>query len=1145
MPTNYAGLLQSMRNEKSMGETIMDAVVKNVISDVFDDSIDPQILFDSNQSLKRNKNIADGESAAFNDIKEISNNIGDGISNINSANSKRLDPNSVDSDGNKNTYYGLKEITDEGKHVYYDEGKKESKVTNYGQLRTDTHRDGEKFIKDSYAPYEDGTINFRDNDGSDATHKSVNVKTLINTAIAGSLGDLGEKDIAWTTTNNFMNSRDNLSNLTAAKGATNYNPNQVKSLEGIIKNLEDNVSIAENHTTKVSTTGATATSAKAQELLELTKMINQYDSVQDEAGFQVSKVMNENPDLYTIENSKKELLNAPKAIQGLFGQDPVSMKDAASHVDRLVASGDYESASYIVNRMIPGFDPKDSHQNLLLANAETLDVSNKEQQITSAKESNQSSKSLNQIITIFNGKGIEQTEDGSWMQTVNKSDTMEGANPAFMAMALEIANTAKSTPSITTTSKGNFAEMYGESHKNMAKSLIKGSILGKNGSDNINDTGLTFSFHGSEEEVIIGTTAYVKNILDGVGENEKNLMVFDLNELSQEQLDEVVDYGLHQGSLDELLQGGANGGLQKLSLAKFGKSQGKEGNAYTAFGVVDDAANNHLEFSEARFYQRSLNVYKQNRESMAKSKYSDELSDNAWQSYDDSINKSETLENVSEKDNKTEDVAGSTGGYINFTELSDASTKEGSAYDKLIRQPFDSEVYSVDVVRELIEKHENSSVKETNQRAVGENTNGTKDYGNYQINSAFLFNYEEGATGADSSFAFNSNGDRDKVYDIIQKGLETAIPGFEDMPNADRAEAFMDLGRDDQWKYAGNAIYQNRGVEQWATRLAVTNDLTKQYPSNKILPKKEIGKITKPPAVKVDFGYPIEEIDNLDSRVDSYNSIMKNIDDISNLEGESGVLGERITKLHDLQNTGPLDKNSDFYKENNLKLDKIEESLEVFRLEEANTARGLYAEAKRLGIKVPWNVGDTYDAGYDIYNDLKNKGKDSKYYLSGNSKLNDLYLKLKNDITRTNDAIEPMRAMAQQARGMNITSGPSGYADGTLLSGTSRVSNGLPSKSFVDRGEFGADSTEGNRLIRKGFKKKKQSLIETLDTVLNESELGKTKRNEFAALNAEKARELGFIGKMSSSETMAATLAVIKDFNTNKQEESLLTLVQE
>jgi hypothetical protein len=272
---------------------------------------------------------------------------------------------------------------------------------------------------------------------------------------------------------------------------------------------------------------------------------------------------------------------------------------------------------------------------------------------------------------------------------------------------------------------------------------------------------------------------------------------------------------------------------------------------------------------------------------------------------------------------------------------------------------------------------------------------------------------------------------------------------------------------------------------------------------------------------------------------------MKNIDDIGNLEGESGVLGERITKLHDLQNTGPLDKNSDFYKENNLKLDKIEKNLDVFRLEEANTARGLYAEAKRLGIKVPWNVGDTYDAGYDIYNDLKNKGKDSKYYLSGNSKLNDLYLKLKNDITRTNDAIEPMRAMAQQARGMNITSGPSGYADGTLLSGTSRVSNGLPSKSFVDRGEFGADSTEGNRLIRQGFKKKKQSLIETLDTVLNESELGKRKRNDFAALNAEKARELGFIGKMSSSETMAATLAVIKEFNTNKQEESLLTLAQE
>ena len=702
MPTNYAGLLQSMRNEKSMGETIMDAVVKNVISDVFDDSIDPQILFDSNQSLKRNKNIADGESAAFNDIKEISNNIGDGISNINSDNSKRLDPNSVDSDGNKNTYYGLKEITDEGKHVYYDEGKKESKVTNYGQLRTDTHRDGEKFIKDSYAPYEDGTINFRDNDGSDATHKSVNVKTLINTAIAGSLGDLGEKDISWTTTNNFMNSRDNLSNLTASKGATNYNPNQVKSLEGIIKNLEDNVSIAENHTTQVSTTGATATSAKAQELLELTKMINQYDSVEDEAGFQVSKSMNDNPDLYTIENSKKELLNAPKAIQGLFGQDPVSMKDAASHVDRLVASGDYESASYIVNRMIPGFDPKDSHQNLLLANAETLDVSNKEQQITSAKESNQSSKSLNQIITIFNGKGIEQTEDGSWMQTVNKSDTMEGANPVFMAMALEILNTAKSTPSITTTSNGNFAEMYGESHKNMAKSLIKGSILGKNGSDNINDTGLTFSFHGSEEEVIIGTTAYVKNILDGKGENEKNLMVFDLNELSQEQLDEVVDYGLHQGSLDELLQGGAEGGLQKLSGAKFGKSsQGKEGNAYTAFGVVGDAANKHLEFSEARFYQRSLNVYKQNRESMAKSKYSHELMDNAWQSYDDSRNKSEIPENVSEKDNKTEDVAGSTGGYINFTELSDASTKEGSAYDKLIREPFDPKLYPVDDVRKI------------------------------------------------------------------------------------------------------------------------------------------------------------------------------------------------------------------------------------------------------------------------------------------------------------------------------------------------------------------------------------------------------------------------------------------------------------
>ncbi len=1113
--SNYANMLKGMNKERSLAETVMDTFVKEFVSDIFDDNIDPQVRFQQQLASSERNAMTTAESQQTKALSIAIDGYEDEMNNI---------FHKFEQD---KKYTNLKEYDKDGKAVKFQQGEEGFGQKNYGLMAFDIKKAQDKAIKNRFGMFQGnvaetdgdpllGNMMYKsvdaDGDIINKSHQSVAIATLANQAIKKSENMLAQTFQGRQHLYNLRNARQTYNSLKPEE----YSEKSLKSLDEIIRNMESTIEIANSEKKGSIDKGWGDLKNDIKDHRQVLSKVLEHDSDETTAGIQLKKVIKDNkvPLLFSeddIASEVHQLRMNNTDLNNVFGQTNVSMTDAAKAVDKMVRAKDYKGAMYIMDKMIPSSNTKQALAKAIQTNAEknhkdSVRAANKQVDILEE----QSETLLSKARVFLDGDNVTRMDDGGWWTspkpiTNAQGDPLNTASQSFSRSIANIVNLGTPMSKFSMTSDSRLHDSIGDKNSEIGREILRMAAVGQMGDADIGKTGwFKATLKDGGKEVVIGTQAYKNN------KENKGIQVVDINSLSKEQVHHIITTQLpnSNGDINTLLDANAmNNGLQNF---KFGSGQaagGSKGHAHTSFG----GENADLAYQEHKAYQEGINFYLDQHKAL-----------NSSLAFADK----EAEYNKQIKDLYNAPTVTGNGEFV----YKDLDTKTLSS-------PLDPDIASMDEVLAGIAAVESNADPDS----VNTNKDGTLDVSQYQVNSNWY--------RSDGKFAKRADGSDDPLYNKIQELGRKHHPNWDKMTDKQRDKAFQGDANNEFAKEVASSIYQTKGAYEWTT---VKNGRFQEYMDDKegfeyqdddntdeteADPKDPKNNQTTPPPK---LGQPgnnrfeeIEEVDLSDKAAPKFNQmnlqdqsreVLDIVDKISELEDSNSGLFSRVELLENLESID-IDKSYEGTSKNeSLRHKDLSEATEA----EHNLAREIYDMAEHLGMDVPWNMGDRYDVGYQIHRDLVNKGADSQYHNSG---LTDLVVKMEQAQEDTKKAIAPMFEFAQRSANIRNTR------------------ENLKESDFIDRGFGGKKGfREVDRVIANStLSEKDQSFMsgqERLDAdIVNlKMELSKTDpvkknhwyeegrnmRKTFAKLNQDYQREFGELESMTMGNTRESALAVLK-----------------
>ena len=1111
--SNYGNMLKQMSSERSLADTIMDAFVKEFVRDIFDDSIDPETRFQQQLASSERNAITTAESQQTKSL---------GIA----IDSYEGEMNKIFSDFEKDTkYVNLKEYDKDGNAVEFKEGEKGFGLKNYTLMMTDIEKAQKKAIKNRYGMFQGmqldektlgpdgkpmvGNVMYKsvDADGNivNKGHQSVAVATMANQAVKKSENMLAQSLTRKAQLYNLRGSRQTYNQMKPEE----YNQENLKTLDEIIRNMETNIEAAGEDGTRTISAEWSNLKNEVQNHRQTLSKILAHDDDEKKVGLQVKKVIKDQqiPMLFSKEDLESEVHKTRmnnSDLKNVFGQENVSMDDAAKAVDKMVKAKDYKGAMYILDKMIPSKDTKQAMFKMISANQTKMD----KEWVQSDNKQREDLETFGEVLIsksqhFLNQNTVTRTDDGGWFAAPKPVEDKEGVkftgDPSFSRGIANIVSLASPGAKFSTTSDARLHDEIGDKNTEIGKELIRMAAVGVMGSENISNTGwfeATLKKDGAK--VRIGTQAYKNN------PQNKGEQIVDINSLSADQVNWIINNQMpnSNGDINTLLNADAmDNGLQLFKFGSREASAGHKNSDITSFG----GTNADLAFQEHKAFQEGLNFYlEQNKALNGSLAYADKAF-----KYQEQV---KNLYNAPKVNSNGEFV---------YKDL-DAKT---------LSSPLDSSIASMDEVLAGIAAVESNADPDS----VNTNKDGTLDVSQYQVNSNWY--------RADGKFAKRADGSNDPLYMKIQELGRKHHPKWDTMTNEQRDKAFQGEANEQFAKEVASSIYQTKGAYEWTT---VKNGRFQEYMDDKegfeykkedntdeteVDPKNN----QTPPPVVQPGGNRFEKVEEVDlsasaapnfsglNLTDQSREVLNILDQLNELETGNEALFSRIELLNQLES---IDKNEDYEGTGAKSIRHL--ALEDATKVEHAIATKIYDMAKHLNMDVPWNLGDSYDAGYEIYRDLKTHGKDSKYHNSG---LTDLMVSMEQAQTETSKAIAPMMQFAN--RSANVKNSRMTLDEGDFID---RGMGGKKGFREVDRVIANQKLSEKDQAFMSG-KERLTADIENLKAELSHSdpvkrnhwyEEGRNMRKTFAKLNQDYQREFSELESMTMGNTRESALAVLK-----------------
>ena len=1161
MATNYGSMLKSLQSEKGMGEKIMDAISTEMVKGFFDDS-----MSDSDKLIRSNKeNEAKFRINAVDDktkrIADSTKNADREIDNIIFSIEKRKDPKS------KNSFTGLKEIKD-GEYIYHEKGTKEAGLVNYGLLQSEQMDSLNKYVKNSDAfKLSTGQNTFLNYDNEEKTTFDQSLADAGKTG-TNMLNSLVIEKMSRKEQFNQLASTKQVYNANLKGNETNYNPSVTKIITDTINNLESTYSInygeAKNDETAIQTKQFTK---RLESELAARKKIAPYDSDNNKPGIQLKKAIEKSniPFIFDknseSDNQFKERLSkiSNGEVRQVFGQPSITLKQAANSVDKLMETGEYELANYVLNKMVPGKDPKASMKTMIEAQIKE----NIEGSIKRNNEMKSVAKDLTKSLLTTGSSFIQKTptrgvpvEQGvfDFSPKEYQQSTIDGESDGKRLYIADenIAITASNITSYlsdfntTISTPNNNSSFHSSSEGSTTKTgreIIKMGMIGTHGSD--------WMMKGSKVQIGVTKTADGDEptyILIGAGEldaktqdENKGLRYKDIDDLSSEEVESILLHSIPtpNGNMSYTqFKAGGKGDTKTshsdlLDSYRFNPNQKMNGsestsNEYTAFA---DKYNNTLYGVEGRFYSEALSVYHKRKQLEKTSRRQDEKIINLQNRYQEV-----DRDTVERTDFGTPDYKKYTKQMM--TNLGKPGTTESS-------------LTSLDNILEGISQVESNG----DTTATNENTNGTKDYGEYQINENWF----------STNTSFNKEDDTFKKTETLAKAT---YPNWDDMDNDQRGAAFLGDANKEFSKEFAKIILESRGANEWSTgkqggRLAQylsgsSNAGTKEQSSiKKNTGKKEKGKEEKGKESFFDSNKAEPVLRGFEPGVGvnenqlrrQASEVLNVIDKLENLQKSDPDNFDRATKLKKL--TEMSFKDVDTYQDTSYKGDDISvpmdksilaQNLSIASSLEQNQARKVYEMAKNHNMKLPFNMGDTADAGYDIYREFENGNE-----IYQTPAMEDAIGVLKDLMAETSQEIEPLKSFARKQGGNQedrdfIDRGQGGGRDANTRGGTvfdfTTGAGGLKEEAYLEKNQpfltgkqrLSVDIANLSKAIADGDSYLGQYKNNKGTGFANQgSKSGLNLQKELYALTRKKELEETQLANMTMSQTKDAALAVLKE----------------
>tara|TARA_R100001463_G_scaffold43080_2_gene90026 strand:+ start:24625 stop:27501 length:2877 start_codon:yes stop_codon:yes gene_type:complete len=286
----------------------------------------------------------------------------------------------------------------------------------------------------------------------------------------------------------------------------------------------------------------------------------------------------------------------------------------------------------------------------------------------------------------------------------------------------------------------------------------------------------------------------------------------------------------------------------------------------------------------------------------------------------------------------------------------------------------------------------------------------------------------------------------------------------------------------------------------------------------------------------LDLGLEAQDEENLLTTGRELNTLLVAIDDLKDENPNLTKILESIDRLDGLDKDVLKDKG---YHDDGLTealgmtasigLDRLKKGYE----KEEKYAHQIFDAAKEMGMKVPWNVGNRADGGVDIYNDLLEKGEESKYY---NSQLMTMAQHMKGIRTENDEYALPIREYMKRRDTVNPQTMSGDYFRPKVLGGTYGKGFGLgavKSRMKEDRGVGNPNQALQEFMTGKDrLQSDKLALQNSLNRLLvDPKNNAKQIKQTFAKLNQEaEAKQRQFDWQVSDLKlTEDVALQVLKD----------------
>ena len=613
MASNYASILQGMRQQKSLGETIMSTVVSQLVQDVFDDSIDPQVRYDNTLQQQEDMSIARSEVAHAQEVKYASDDFSIAMRNTVAVNEEAIAQDYVNPKGEKATYYGAKGRDKDGNMEYFDADKKEAgyNITNFNLLTADNQKSVKALLSKSFDDLKTGEIEYRGSDGEMTKAVSDRSVNLANMAYKSNATLAQSASIGENLKYNLGKSKESVVNF-KTNDSINFSPESTQTLNDILGTFQTRISQAVENTEAQDVASAQSVYEQIELLKGIHSKANVYDTNETKAGIQVGKA---------VKNLK---MGMDDEIRNIFGQDSVTMQAAASKVDELVAAGDYKSANIIINKMVPGVDSRSSYLKMAKGNVDTANEASRGVDNHSVAWLSEKSNSF-RSDQLYSFGDMQETAMSGWISSpIDEENSI--MSQTVSSLISDIFNATSGAKKITGETNATFADAGKIREKDMGEAIIKLALVGQVGDKKWLTS--SFKFMDGDVEKYVGSSAWVNSY---AGTKTSNIS---LENLTAKQRRNIIAKWLPQGSVDKLLAKD-NKATIRLHGMKLG-STAKAGNEYTSFGARKGLANNSVNnHGESKAFRDAIEIYQGlNQRVDASSKYTQKLN-NSIRVYND------------------------------------------------------------------------------------------------------------------------------------------------------------------------------------------------------------------------------------------------------------------------------------------------------------------------------------------------------------------------------------------------------------------------------------------------------------------------------------------------------------------------------